>query len=196
VCSVDPFCCDVAWDGICVSEAIALCDFPAPKNDDCINRIPISEVCEMPFSTIGATTDGPPHDGCLDGFTDPQVNQDIWFNYTASCDGDVLISLCGSGYDTKLAVYDGCTCDVSDANLLACDDDTCGLQSEVTFIATAGNCYKVRVGGFGTAAGSGTMTINNSGVPCGGDCPSDLNNDGVTNVLDLLDLIEAWGVCP
>ena len=25
VCAVDPFCCDVFWDGICVAEAIDLC---------------------------------------------------------------------------------------------------------------------------------------------------------------------------
>jgi hypothetical protein len=30
VCCVDPFCCDVAWDGICASEAQQLCGKPCP----------------------------------------------------------------------------------------------------------------------------------------------------------------------
>jgi hypothetical protein len=200
VCAVDAFCCDVAWDTICVSEALALCTFDPPKNDNCADRLPIGEVCNLEFSTIGATTDGPAHVACEKGFGDPLVNQDIWYNYTASCDGDVVVSLCGSAYDTKLAVYDGCTCDLSDANLIACNDDGCGAvggPSIITFTATAGSCYKIRVGGFLAASGSGTLTVQNSGVPCGGptDCPADLNGDNTVNTLDLLDLIEQWGIC-
>jgi hypothetical protein len=25
ICGIDPFCCDVAWDGICASEALDIC---------------------------------------------------------------------------------------------------------------------------------------------------------------------------
>ena len=25
ICAIDPFCCDVAWDGICASEALDIC---------------------------------------------------------------------------------------------------------------------------------------------------------------------------
>jgi hypothetical protein len=195
VCAVDPFCCQTAWDTICVNEAATMCGFKAPANDLCADRIAIGEVCQMPFNTVGAVTDGPAHVACEDGFADQFVNQDIWYNYTPSCSGDVTVSLCGSAYDTKLAVYDGCSCELSDANLIDCEDDTCGLQSSITFAATAGNCYKIRVGGFGPLVGSGQLTITNSGVPCTSGCVSDVDNNGVTNVDDLLIIINGWGPC-
>ena len=25
ICAIDPFCCDIAWDGICASEALDIC---------------------------------------------------------------------------------------------------------------------------------------------------------------------------
>lgn len=39
--------------------------------------------------------------------------------------------------------------------------------------------------------------VNGNGVPdeCENLCPADLNDDGVINVLDLLELLAAWGVC-
>jgi hypothetical protein len=194
VCAIDSFCCDVSWDSICVSEAASLC-LPPPANDNCENRIAITEGV-YPFSTFGAVTDGPPHVACEDGFADQQVGQDIWYNYTASCDGDVTVALCGSSYDTKLAVYDGCSCDVSDANLIDCEDDTCGLQSSITYAAIAGNCYKIRVGGYASSAGDGIMTVTNSSFPCTPPCSADITGDGQVNVNDLLEVINQWGPCP
>lgn len=208
VCAVDAFCCATAWDGICVSEAQQLCAFEPPANDACADRLSVSEVCLLGFSTVGATTDGPSHGACVDVAGDGSVNQDIWYNYTASCTGDATVALCGSGFDTKLAVYNGCSCSVSDANLIGCNDDdaSCGgngLQSSLTFPVTAGSCYKIRIGGFGTAVGNGVLTINNSGTPCGGgsSCTGDVTGvgggapDGVVDVNDLLAVINNWGAC-
>ena len=28
VCAIDPFCCDVEWDGLCADQAQGLCDCP------------------------------------------------------------------------------------------------------------------------------------------------------------------------
>jgi hypothetical protein len=172
VCAADPFCCSTAWDGICVNEATTMCFAgDPPANDNCIDRIEVFDGSTA-YTTLGATTDGPPHELCNDGFADPQVNQDVWFNYTATQTGTLQVDTCGSGYDTKLAVYDGCACPVSDFNLLGCQDDTspCGLQSVVQVNVTAGNCYKIRVGGFGTAVGNGTLNLSYV-VPCDTTCP-------------------------
>jgi hypothetical protein len=141
-----------------------------PFNDNCENAIAISKG-NTAFSTIGATTDGPPHPICL-AFGDDQVNQDIWFNYTASQTDMLNISLCGSLYDTRIAVYDGCECPVSDANILFCNDDSCGLQSQVIGISTTkDHCYKIRLGGYSIATGEGNLNLDGPIVrPCG---PSD-----------------------
>ncbi len=151
-----------------------------PFNNDCVERAPVFDGQTF-FDTSGATTDGPPHGACL-FFGDDNVNQDIWFNYTATADGPVQFSLCGSGYDTKLAVYDGCGCPVSDANLLACNDDSCGLQSQVQNIVVANQCYKIRVGGFTSASGTGVLTISPPPPPpCELICPAGATPEGEPN---------------
>ncbi len=131
---------------------------PLPFNDDCENRIPIFDGISF-FDSTDATTDGPPHLGCWAN-EDEQVSQDLWYNYSPGCDGEVTVSLCASSFDTRLAVYLGCDCPVSDDNLIVCNDNFCGLRSQVTFSASAGQCYKIRLGGNGPAAGSGVIGID------------------------------------
>jgi hypothetical protein len=84
------------------------------------------------------------------------LNADVWFSWTAGQSADHLISMCaGATHDTKLAVYDGCG-----GTELACNDDSCGLQSEVTFNAVSGNTYLIRVGTYNTVPGNvGTFDI-------------------------------------
>lgn len=159
VCASDPFCCDTAWDGLCVNGAITLCGGSAPANDNCIDRIDAFVDVPTAFSNIGATTDGVPH-GLCNFFGDSDVGSDIWYNFIAGVTDVHSISLCGSGYDTKVAVYAGCgVCPPTDAELVACNDDSCGLQSEAQWNGVAGTCYKIRIGGFAGSQGSGTFTI-------------------------------------
>src|SRR5262249_42568798 len=107
-------------------------------------------------------------------FSNPQVGQDVWFTYTAACDGALTFSLCGAAsYDTKLAVYEGTGCADLDARIKACNDDTtgCGLTSTVTVNATAGTHYLIRIGGYGAAQGTGPLQIS-SNPTCGGSSSS------------------------
>jgi hypothetical protein len=138
-----------------------------PANDDCATPAVAVEGAN-PFSTVGASTDGIPHPECL-SFGDDNVNQDIWYTYTASVTDVLNLSLCGSLYDTRMAIYDGCgTCPAT--ALLVCNDDACGLQSQINGVPiTAGNCYTIRIGGFTVATGEGTLTLSVGGLPspCG-----------------------------
>jgi hypothetical protein len=153
VCSVDAFCCDVAWDDLCAGEAVALCGIckvEPPLNDNCRNAIPIG-VGSTDFDNFGASLDGPPV--CFMG-------ADIWFEFTAPFTGEVSVRTCQSaGFDTVIAVYDNCGCPAMESNLIECDDDSCGLQSEVEVEVCAGQCYKIQVGGFEGAQGSGALVI-------------------------------------
>jgi hypothetical protein len=121
-----------------------------PANDNCANAEQVGNVTNQPFDTTNATFDGP--GSCMD-------SPNIWYCYTATCSGSVTVSLCGSSYDTMLAVYKGCSCDPLGTNI-ACNDDYCGLQSIVTFAATEGNTYLIEVGGYSSATGLGVMSIN------------------------------------
>jgi hypothetical protein len=128
-----------------------------PANDDCEDAIEVFEGGTA-FSTIGATTDGLSHPECK-SFGDDNVNQDIWFTFTATQTNALTIMLCGSDYDTRLALYDGCGACLPSA-LIACNDDSCGLQSQIVAVPTTiGQCLTIRVGGFSANAGTGTLAV-------------------------------------
>jgi hypothetical protein len=60
--------------------------------------------------------------------------------------------------DSKLAVYAGAGCPASSA--LACNDDSCGLQSQATFTAIVGNTYTIQLGNYpGASPSSGSFSI-------------------------------------
>lgn len=129
------------------------------------------------FSTIGATTDGPDEPNACLFFGNSQVSNDLWYCYTATCTSDAAVSLCGSSYDTKVAVYDGCGCPSAEA--MACNDDGCGsdvtnVQSRVTVPMVSGHQYLIRVGGYIGATGDGLLTIRCGNTdacsPTAGDC--------------------------
>ncbi|MGE4632887.1 MAG: hypothetical protein AAEJ47_07610, partial [Planctomycetota bacterium] len=110
-------------------------------------------------------------DGTLPTGTDADVNcagtflgqfdADMWFSYTATCDGTVTIDTCDiNGIDTDLGVYEGdcATVDIP----IACNGDNSDLPgcqtytSLVEFVATTGNVYLIRVGGWADNTGGVT----------------------------------------
>ncbi|MEM7163984.1 MAG: hypothetical protein AAF581_00885 [Planctomycetota bacterium] len=125
-------------------------------NNSCLTPTVITDGA-TPFSNVGATTDGPDEPGSCDFFSYTHIDSDVWFCYTAAGSGNVTVSLCGSAYDTKIAVYDGCGCPT--AAPIACNDDSCSTQSELSFSTQAGSTYLLRVGGYQGATGSGTIQI-------------------------------------
>lgn len=136
-----------------------------PANDSCFSPEAIFGFGSIFFSTVDAQTDGEPSPACL-FFGQQQVYRDIWFRWTPDESGLVRISLCDATFDTKLAIHEGypkggCP---DPAAVIACNDDSCGLRSVVTFVAEAGVAYAIRLGSYGTPAsggltGSGTMVI-------------------------------------
>ncbi len=119
------------------------------NNDDCQYALPVGEVTNLPFDTRQATPDGL---GVV------MSSPNLWYRYTPSCTGVATVSLCGSEYDTMLAVYRGAACPPSGKDLIAANDDFCRLQSQVTLDVAAGQSYLIEVGGYGTATGQGVLT--------------------------------------
>jgi len=148
---------------------------PPSSKDDCQNAKAIGDVKDLPFSTVNATFDGPGI--CM-------TSPNIWYCYTATCTGNVTVSLAGSSFDTMLAVYDGCECYPTSGDLIECNDDAGGgYTSAVTFAAVEGEQYLIEVGGYGSGKGEGLLTVSCQGVvPSGktdlGDAPDSTNNFG------------------
>ncbi len=171
VCSDDPFCCETKWDKFCVSAAAELCTCSV-DNDLCTEPFQAFDGITS-FTTVGASTDGPGHEAC-NFFSDNQVSQDVWYQYSATCTGDLTVTTCeqlggGANYDTRLAMYDGCIFDpCPGGELLGCNDDDpdfpCGqpaggFHSTLVVPVTEGNCYIIRIGGFDLDSGTGDLNV-------------------------------------
>ncbi len=131
----------------------------SPSNNQCANAQPVGDVTNLSFDTRNATFDG--RGLCM-------RSPNIWYCYTASCTGNVTVSLLGSSYDTMLAVYNGCECDPASSDLIRCNDDFGNqLQSQITFAATAGSQYLIEIGGYGSETGQGVLNIKCDGLPGG-----------------------------
>ncbi len=135
-----------------------------PLNDDLTSAKTVGNVTNLAFDTTDATVDGP--ELCM-------RSQNIWYCYTATCTGAVTISLCGSSFDTRLAVYNGCSSIPTLEDMVRCNDDFCIRQSQVTFPVTAGNKYLIEVAGFNpNVFGEGIMNIT-----CDGEANPPANDD-------------------
>jgi len=141
-----------------VSDLVTVNVTPYPGNNDCVNATLASAGAPINFTTECATTDGPDEPGLCNSFGDTNVQSDIWYKYYSGSSGDVTVSLCGSAYDTKIAIYEGDVCPTA-ASAVACADDDCGLQSEVTFNARCNTWYLIRIGGYLGYTGDGVMNI-------------------------------------
>lgn len=143
-----------------VAGALCTGAFGQVANDSCSapEALP-GGYSSTPFSTVGATTDGVATPICL-FFSQSQIFNDIWFCWTATASDLVTVSTCGSSFDTKIAVYPTCSassCPDPDS-AIACNDDACGTSSRVSFAASAGQTYAIRLGAY-AAAGQGTGTL-------------------------------------
>ncbi len=131
-----------------------------PANDTC----PGTTINVLPYVDNGNTTcANNDFINCIG-----TASKDVVYNYTPLACGLVTVSLCGSSYDCAIEVRAGGDCPgVARVN---CNDDFCGLQSELTFFAEAGVHYYFIVHGYSTNAGPFTLTITGQS---GGIRPND-----------------------
>lgn len=139
---------------------------PPITNDNCTAPIALAGAGPFTFNQLGATTGVQGQGEALCNFFGSTViDNDVWYTYTAPVSGNGIIDFCGNTVDTKVAIYAGTGCPTP-GSAIACNDDSCGLQSQVVFCATAGTTYLIQVGTFpGVAGGSGSFLV--SVVPSG-----------------------------
>lgn len=140
---------------------------PPPACDDqcqgdCLNAICIPPI---PDACAGATR-GEAVPGAWQGNTAGLVDQhDAGCANTGAAPDDILVvvfpvdtvvtaSTAGSAFDTVLYVLEGC------AGEVACNDDSGGLTSEVTFEAEAGVPYYIVVDGYNGASGAFSLSVD------------------------------------
>lgn len=87
-------------------------------------------------------------------------NNDVWFFHVSSCTGTLFLSTTGSQFapsnDPVLNVFDACG-----GNEIVCDDDSgVDLQAALSFEASVGVTYWIRVAGFEDNVGPVTVNIS------------------------------------
>jgi hypothetical protein len=98
------------------------------------------------------------------------IGNDVWFYWTSTLTGSASVSTCTTvASDSVIAVWaDGMPAGSCPTTQITCLDDSCGLQTMVSFAAVAGTSYFINLGGFGGAQYSGTFSVNVV-VPTGND---------------------------
>ena len=174
----------------CVALSVAALPLLAPAalpqgGDRGAEAQEITGVGTFPFDNSEATTDGSAAPGC-EAYGTGEIASDVWFRWTAPESATYFVDSCGqTDVDTRIAVY----AEEAPAAPLDCADDTCGIQSRVSFTATAGASYLLRVGCYpGAPGGSGTFTINQG---AGGDC--DMPSTGPDVIVGDLNGLITWG---
>lgn len=185
-----------------------------PANNTCAGAAVIAAGTPAVFNSAQATTSGPAEGLCLSGSSGggDQVSSDVWFRYTPLTSGRFTVDTCGSGFDTRLAVYAG-ACPTSPDAAIACNDqspDCPGGPSSVRVAGLGGLTYFIRVGGAPGASGVGQVRvfcaadINRSGSVTLQDlfdflalyfssaAAADFNGDGISSVQDIFDMLVAY----
>ncbi|MFM1867152.1 MAG: hypothetical protein RL591_560 [Planctomycetota bacterium] len=199
-------------------DSVGVSSVIIPPNDECNAATLVSEG-SIPFNSTSATASATALPVSCDDGTGTQMQNDLWYIFTASCTGNMTISTCGAAnFNTRLAAY-SLACPPL-GSLIACNNDSAGCAgstSSMTFPVVAGSSILVRVGGV-SGGGTGTLTLTCTPVaPCPGDFDedgavgasdlavmlnawggpdADLNGDGGTDAADLAELLGAWGDCP
>ena len=119
----------------------------AQGSDACGSAQAIAGTGFFNYDNTTATQDGLGSALCYK-FGTSQIDNDVWFAWTPGANGAYQVTTCNvATNDTKIAIYDGASCATS--NVLDCNDDTCGLQSQVQANGlTGGNAYLIRIGSF------------------------------------------------
>jgi len=154
---------------LAAGPAIARAQTPGEDNCGSISGpTPISGLGSFFFDNSNASTgsEGQNESICFQ-FGSSSIENDVWFSWTAPTTSTFVVDTCTTtSVDTKIAAYPSSVagpCPVA-GSVLDCNDDTCALQSQITFQGIQGASYLLQIGTFpGAQGGSGTFNISSSG---------------------------------
>ncbi len=162
---------------------------PAPSNDNCVTATSVVAGAYA-LSTVGATTSTPAVNSACDGSAISAIYNDVWYAFTATCNGTATATTCGASFDSALVVYAAGACPTTSSTILACNNNGagCGSASAVSWSVTNGSTYLVRVGAAAATTGTGSLVL-----ACAVNCPADKDGTGYVDGADLTILLNGWG---
>jgi hypothetical protein len=165
----------------CVGSAVSVRGQPA--SDDCRDAPIVIGEATVPFSNVGANTDGPSQ--CV-----PQ-GADVWVMWRSTSAGSARISTCTAvlSFDSALSVYYAAF-DPNECygNLIGCNDDDgndCPVGgSTVRVPVRFGSCRVIQIGGIEAQEGIGEVVVT--------PCPGDFDADGRVTLTDVALLLSEF----
>ncbi len=161
---------------------IASAEVVAQGGDNCASPL---EISDLPFVDVGDTNFFANDYAltCVFGEAADSDARDVVYRYTPLRDELVTISLCGSGFDTELYIFEGSCPGESDP--IACSDDDCfgangrSFESHLDSIAlSAGVTYYIVIDGFVNERGMYVLSMSSSFCA---DCPDGATQEGEPN---------------
>ncbi|TSA41899.1 MAG: hypothetical protein D4R57_00090, partial [Verrucomicrobiales bacterium] len=135
---------------------------PPPTNDNFVAaaKIPNAGGVAIALNKFATMEPGEPQHAGV-----PSAAASLWWNWSASATGPVLVDTTGSSFDTLLAVYTG-TNVAALTQLAAVDDVPNSLAGYLYFNAVAANTYRIVVAGYATnQTGTIQLRVTPNGVP-------------------------------
>jgi hypothetical protein len=147
-------------------RAYSICNSAPPSNDTCTNAWALwdSLVYSSEYTACAIDDTNVPCTG------ENTIYRGVWYQFTATATGTATVDTCGSDFDTKIVVL---TNACSSLGSVGCNDDSCGLQSVVSFPCIAGTSYLICAGGYGGHGGNlqiRAYSACNSGPPANDTC--------------------------
>ncbi len=149
----------------------------SPANDACAAAETILQDQVKAGNTLGADTSLILDDASCGLNIGAGGGKDVFYAFTPAASGPYTLSLCGSSFDTVLAVLSDCSGDTM--SIVACNDDAAACATSGTnsilpgVVLNSATTYLVRVAGYddGTGGASGDYTlVIRSDTPASGVC--------------------------
>ena len=143
---------------------------PAP-NDTCSTPEVISGLGFFAVDNLSATDsffDGGDAAVCGDSGNAAPPSRDVFFVWTAPCDGDYTVTDCAIASDNAMNVYDGGDCSAVCIDGAGDSSGICGgANVDVDWSAIGGQEYLIQIGGWGAGGlAQGDIEIIQNTVPC------------------------------
>jgi hypothetical protein len=127
-------------------------------NDPCSGALPLMYGVPFTMDTSAASSAGDPAASCS-----AYLSNAVWFRFASPVTAPVLVSTCGSTYDTVLQVFSGSCGSLAP---VVCNDDygpgcPASRQASLSFNATAATTYYMLAGGYFGATGTLTVVAGN-----------------------------------
>jgi photosystem II stability/assembly factor-like uncharacterized protein len=137
-----------------------------PPNDNfaartVVGTIPFSDAVNNAAATTENLDPAPSCVAGVPGLVNNGRSRSIWYRYTASGSGLIDADTRGSDYDTILSAFTGTP---GAFTQVACNDDSIGLQSSITFDVSGGTAVYFMVTAFDGTGGTSGFAVRGPGI--------------------------------